>query len=194
MARSRRSRLIGPHGRRRAWRRRNGLSGAHRGDGGDLARLGRGGLELRRAFESLREPVGAQRFGGAKAALPAQAHQRRARRRTGHVGARRRFRCGFDAAQGGPPRRSLHARRAQDVDNQRPGGRCAGGLRQDRAGSGLARHQRLHHRKGIQRIHAGAKARQARHARLQHQRAGVRSAARCPPPTCWARKIRASTC
>ena len=33
-------------------------------------------------------------------------------------------------------------------------------------------------------FHAGAKARQARHARLEHQRTGVRSAARCPPPTC----------
>ena len=37
-------------------RRRPGLSRAHRRDGGDLARLGRRGLELRRALESVREP------------------------------------------------------------------------------------------------------------------------------------------
>ena len=129
-----------------------------------------------------------------KRTLPAQAHQRRACRRAGHVRAGRGLRCGLDAAQGDPPWRSLRARRPQDVDHQRARGRCAGGVRQDRARSGLARHQRLHHRKGFQRIYAGAKARQARHARFEHQRIGVRSTARCPPPICWARKIRASTC
>ena len=50
------------------------------------------------------------------------------------------------------PRRSLRTRRTQDVDHQRAGGRCAGGLRQDRARGGLARHQRVHHRKGLQGI------------------------------------------
>ena len=37
-------------------------------DGGDLARLGRRGLELRRAFEPVREPVGPERERGAEAA------------------------------------------------------------------------------------------------------------------------------
>ncbi len=44
-----------------------------------------------------------------------------------------------------------------------------GGVCENQPGSRRTRHQRLHHRKGFQRIHAGAKARQARHARFEHQ-------------------------
>ena len=39
-----------------------------------------------------------------------------------------------------------------------------------------------------------AEARQARHARLRHLRAGVRRTARCPRRTCWASSAAASTC
>ena len=73
-----------------------------------------------------------------------------------------------------PARRPLRARRPQDVDHQRPGSRCAGGVRENQSGRAQTRHQRLHHREGLQGIHPGAKARQARHARLEHQRIGVR--------------------
>ena len=57
-----------------------------------------------------------------------------------------------------------------------------------------ARHHRLHHRKGHEGIFHRAEARQARHARLRHLRAGVRRIARCRKRTCSARSAAASTC
>ena len=89
------------------------------------------GFELRRAFEPVREPAGAQCVRGAEAEVPAEAHQRRTCRRARDVRARRRIRRRLHAAQGDQARRSLRARRAQDVDHQRPGGRCPGGVRKN---------------------------------------------------------------
>ena len=65
--------------------------------GGDFARFRRGRAFLRRPLESLRQPDPPQRLGGAEARISAQADFRRACRRAGHVGARRRLRRGVDA-------------------------------------------------------------------------------------------------
>ena len=43
--------------------------------------------------------------------------------------------CRVDAAEGREARRPLHAQRHEILDHQRPARRCAGGLRQNRAGS-----------------------------------------------------------
>ena len=55
-----------------------------------------------------------------------------------------------------------------------PRRRDAGRLRQDRSGRRPARHHRLPDREGLQGLLHRAEARQARHARLRHLRAGVR--------------------
>ena len=62
-----------------------------------------------------------------------------------------------------------------------PRRRHARGLRQDRPHRRRARHHRLHRREGLQGLFHRQEARQARHARLRHQRdrvRGLRSAAR----------------
>ena len=73
--------------------------------------------------------------------------------------------------RGRAPRRPLRAQRQQDVDHQRPRCRRAGGLRQDERAD--QRHHRLPHREGHEGLLHRAEARQARHARLEHLRAGV---------------------
>ena len=116
--------------------------------GGDLPRLGLGRPLLRRPFEPLRQPDPPQRQRGAEAALSAEADLRRACRRARDVGARLRLRRGLDAHARRQARRPLRPQRHQDVDHQRPGGRDAGGLRQDRSRRGPARHHGLPHREG----------------------------------------------
>ena len=91
------------------------------------------GLELRRALQSLREPDRAECHRGAEAPLSAEASERRTRGLARHVRARRGLGCRVDAAAGAEARRPLRARRPQDVDHQRPGGRRAGGVCEDRA-------------------------------------------------------------
>ena len=110
----------------------------------------------------------------AEGALPAGPDLRRIRRRAGHVRAQRRLRRRFDEAAGGLQGRPLDAQRQQDVDHQRPGCRCHGDLRQERRPGRAARHHRLPRREGFQGLQGGPEARQARHARQPHRRAGVR--------------------
>ncbi len=88
-----------------------------------------------------------------------------------HVGARGRLRRGVDAHPRREARRPLRGQRQQDVDHQRAGRRYPYRLRQDRSRRRGARHYRVHHRKRLQGLCAGAKARQARHARLRYLRA-----------------------
>ncbi len=92
-------------------RQRDGLPGARGGDGGDLARLRRDRPVLRRAFEPVREPAAQERQPGAEDALPAQAVQRRARRRAGDERTRRRFGRGVDEAARRGAWRPLRAQR-----------------------------------------------------------------------------------
>ena len=68
----------------------------------------------------------------------------------------------------------IRARRAQDVDHQRSRGGRARGLCKDRSRRRCARHQRVPDRARLRRLQPGAEARQARHARLEHERARVR--------------------
>ncbi len=82
-----------------------GLSGACGGDGGDLPRLGLGGPELWRPFQSLRQPDPPLGQPGAEAPLSAQADFRRACRLAGHVGGGLGLRRGVDAAEGREARR-----------------------------------------------------------------------------------------
>ena len=112
----------------------------------------------------------------------------------GDVRAGRRQRRGLDEDPRRQKGRPLCAQRQQDVDHQRPGGRHAGGLRQDRPQRRPARHDRLHHRKGHEGIFHRAETRQARHARLRHLRTACSRIARCRKRTCWARSAAASTC
>ena len=80
-----------------------------------------------------------------------------------------------DAHPGREAGRPLRAQRQQDVDHQRPRGRDAGGLRQDRpARPGRKGITAFLIEKGMKGFSHGAEARQARHARLEHLRAGVR--------------------
>ena len=104
-----------------------------------------------------------------KTAVPAEAYLRRARRRARDVRAGGRLRRGRNAAQGRAPRRPLPPQRQQDVDHQRT--RCgrARGLRQDQRPG----HHRLPHREGNEGLLHRAKARQARHARIEYMRARV---------------------
>ena len=89
--------------------------------------------------------------------------------------------------------RSLRAQRQQDVDHQRSRGRRAGRLchgRQQRRHRG---HHGVPDREGIPRLHDGAEARQARHARLGYLRArvrGLRSAGRERAGQGWRRRAR----
>ena len=116
------ARRAGParhHGAGALGRRRPRLPRAHRRDGGDLARLGRGRAVLRRAFEPVRQPAAPERQRRAARPLPAAAGVGRARRRAGDVRAGRGFRCRVDAAARREARRSLSPHRPQDVDHQR---------------------------------------------------------------------------
>ena len=157
-------------------RRRHGLSRALRRDGGDQPRLGLGRPLLRRALQPLRQPDPPQRHARAEAQIPAEADLGRACRRARDERAGLRLGRRLDAhprrAQG---QRRLRAQRQQDVDHQRPGRRDAGGLRQDRrpmpGPRGITAFLVEH---GMQGFSTRAEARQARHARLRHLRAGVR--------------------
>ncbi len=110
---------------------------------------------------------------GAEAALSAAPDLRRVRRRAGHVGARRRIGRGRHADTGRKTRRSLHSERQQDVDHQRAGRRPGGGLRENRPAGWTARHHGIPGGEGVQGLLHRAEARQARHAWIQHLRAGV---------------------
>ena len=71
----------------------------------------------------------------AEAQIPAEADLRRACRRAGDVGARRRLRRRVDEDPRREEGRPLRPQRHQDVDHQRAGGRDARGLCQDRSRS-----------------------------------------------------------
>ncbi|SPC10981.1 hypothetical protein CO2235_10366 [Cupriavidus oxalaticus] len=122
----------------------------------------------------MREPDPPQRHAGAEGEVPAQAGVGRMDRRAGDERAQRRLRRGQHEAARSAEGRPLRAQRHQDVDHQRPGLRRAGGVRQDRARAGRARHDRLYRREGHEGLLGGAEAGQAGHARLAHRRAGVR--------------------
>ena len=182
------------HHRRGGVRRHgHGLPRARRGDGGDFARVGGGGAVLRRAFEPVRQPDPAQRQRGAEAALPAEAHQRRARRRAGDertgIGIGRRV----DAPARGPA--GQRARPSAIVLNGNKmwitNGPEADTLvvyaKTDVAGRTQG-HHRVPDREGHEGIHHRAEARQARHARLEHLRARVPGLRSARPRTSWARK------
>ena len=108
--------------------------------------------------------------------VPAQAVQRRMEGRAGDERARRRFRRGrLDELPRREARRRLDRQRQQDVDHQRPRGRRADRLHAHRRqGRRQPLHDRLHRREGHEGFLHRAEARQARHARLQHLRTGVR--------------------
>ena len=95
-------------------------------------------------------------------------------RRAGDERARRRLGCRLDAAARRQKGRPLGAERHQAVDHQRPCRRHPGRLRQDPARCRGARHHRLSDRERVQGVPAGAKARQAGHARVADLGAGVR--------------------
>ncbi len=168
VAQARRARRDGAHRRRGLRRHRSGLPGAHGGDGRDQPRQRVGGPELRRALQPVRQPDPPQRQRGAEEEIPAQADQRRARRRTGDERAGRRLRCGQHDAEGRAAWRPLPAQRQQDVDHQRRRRRHRDRLRQDRPADGRARHDGVHRREGLQGLQPRPAPRQARHARLQH--------------------------
>ena len=170
----RRTRAARHDGEPRLRRRRPGLPGAHHRHGGNLARVGSRGLSYGAHSNLCVNQLALNATEAQKQKYLPKTHQRRTCGRARDVRTRRRFRRRLHAAQGHQAGRPVRARRAQDVDHQRPGGRCPGGLRQDQPERPAARHQRVHHREGLQGIHAGAKARQARHARFEHQRIGVR--------------------
>ncbi|KAJ2756279.1 hypothetical protein H4S06_003318, partial [Coemansia sp. BCRC 34490] len=90
VAQARRNGAAGRHGAGGARRNGAGLPDAHGGDGGAVARVGRGGAELRRALESVRQPDQPARHRGAEAQVPAAARGGRACGRAGDVRARRR--------------------------------------------------------------------------------------------------------
>ncbi len=195
VAGDRRARPARHHGRGGIRRRRPRLSRALRRHGGDLARLGRGRALLRRALQPLRQPDPPQRHATSRSAryLPKLISGE-------HVGALAMSEPGAGSdvvsmrTRADKQGRPLRPQRLQDVDHQRAGRRHAGGLCQDRPHRRRARHHRLHRREGLQGFLHRAEARQARHARLRHQRAGVRRTARCRRRTCSARSATASTC
>ena len=131
------------------------------------------GLELRRPFQPLRQPDPPQRHGRAEATVPARADRRPPRRRPGHERTRRRLRRRRHAAPRREARRRLPAERHEDVDHQRPRGRRDRRLRQDRRRRRPARDDRVPGRAGLPGVLHGAEAGQARHARLEHLRAGL---------------------
>ena len=182
VAAARRARPARHHGRGGMGRRRHGLSRPLRGDGGDFPRLGGGRPFLRRAFQSLRQPDQAQRQRRAEETLSAEAHLRRACRRARDVGAECRLRCGVDAHRAPSARATAMSSTARKCGSPT--------VRSPRRSSSTPRPIRTAGARGITAFivekgfagfSAGAEARQARHARLRHQRArvrGLRSAGR----------------
>ena len=151
------------------------LPGAHHRHGGDLPRLGLGGSVLRRAFQPVHEPDRAERQRRAARPLPAEAGLGRTRGRARHERARRRFGRGRHAAARGEARRRLR---------RSPAARC--GSPTAPTPTSLVVYAKTDPAAGprgitafiVEKGTAGflhrAEARQARHARLLHLRAGVR--------------------
>ena len=130
---------------------------------------------LRRAQQPVREPDQAQRQRGAEAEVPAEADQRRTRRRAGDERAGRRLRRDLDEAQG------RGARAATTVLNgtkmwitNGPDADTLVVYAKTEPRARRARRHRLHRREGHEGLLDRAEARQARHARQPHRRAGVR--------------------
>ena len=128
--------------------------------------------------------IAQERQRGAEGALPARADRRGDGRGAGDERARRGLGRGLDGPSRGAGRERrrcrLGARRQQDVDHQRARRGHARRLRQDRPRRRCPRHHRLPGRARHGGVHDGAEARQARHARLEHLRAGVRGLSRVP--------------
>jgi hypothetical protein len=99
-----------------------------------------------------------------KRKLPAQADLRRACRRAGHVGVRRRLRRRVDDAAGRQEGRPLCPQRHQVLDHQRPAPTRWSSTPRP-IPRPAARHHRLPDREGLQGLFDGPEARQARHAR-----------------------------
>ena len=156
------------------WRHANGISGAHRRHGGNLARVGVSRSFLRRAFEPLRQPDSAQWQRSAEAQISAEADLGRARGCAGDERTGRRLRRRIDAATRRSQRRSLRLDGKQDVDHQWARRRYARRVCKNRSARRVARHHRVFDRKGNDGFLDGAEARQARHARLEYLRACVR--------------------
>ena len=195
VAGARRARPARHHRRSRPWRLGHGLPCPGRRGRGDQPRLGLGRPLLRRPLQSLRQPD----------------------QPLGHRPSRRRAscpRCAPATRSARSPCRNpasgsdvVSMRLKADKKNDRyvlngtkmwitngPDAGHAGRLCQDRSGAQLARHHRLHRRGDESGLLGGAKARQARHARLQHRRAGVRRMSRCRSRMCCTRKAAASRC
>ena len=114
--------------------------------------------------------IPAQRQRRATPPLSAEADLRRACGRAGDVGVRVRLGRGVDAHARRQEGRPLHPQRRENVDHQRAGRRHACGLCQDRPHRRRPRHHCFPCREHVQGIFHRAKTRQARHARLRHQR------------------------
>ena len=133
------------------------------------------GLVLRRAFQSVRQPDPPQRHAGAEAALSAQADQRRACRRAGDERAGRGLgrgrRCELRAEKRGD-RYVLNGTKCGS-----PTGRtrtCWWSTRRPTPEAGPRGITAFLVEKRVRRVFLRAEAGQARHARLQHRRTGVR--------------------
>ncbi len=195
VARSRRTRAVGADRQRGARRRRLGVSRAHRGHGGNLARLGRGGLELRRAFESVREPTGAQ------------CHARRKSNATCRSSSAAsmwaRWPCPSPAPD--PMWSPCSSRPMRHGDHYVLDGRkmwITNGPEADvlvvYAKTSSAKPARAASApSSLKRISRDSRPRKSSTSSACAARAPANwcsTAARCPPPICWARKIRASAC
>ena len=155
-------------------RHRYGLSRSCRRHGRDLARERRGGAVVRRALQSGGEPDPPQRQRGAEAQVSAQAHLGRARRRAGHERAQLRLGRGQHAACAPSARAtaiSSTATRCGSPTGPMPNVLVVYAKTDVNAGPrGITA---FIIESGLQRLQHCAEARQARHARLQHLRAGV---------------------
>ena len=163
-------------------------------DGGNLARFGRRGPLLWRAFEPVREPAAPERQRRAVRALSAEARQRRARRRARHVRARRGLGRRLHAAARRDGQRRLPAHGAENVDHQRPGCGCGGGLcarpipRPARAASPLSSSSAAHAASAPRRSSTSSA------CAARAPRSSCSRIARCPPRTCSARRTAACAC
>ena len=133
------------------------------------------GLSLWRAFQPLRQPDPPERHPGAEGPLPAEAGVGRVSSALSRCRSRGRA----------PDVVSMRSRAEKRGDRyilngtkmwitNGPRRRCDGGLRQDRPGGGVQGHHCLPGREGDEGLLGGAEARQARHARQPHGRAGLR--------------------
>jgi hypothetical protein len=175
----RRAGLHGHPGARSLRRRGAGRVHQRPGAAGLRALEPRAGAELGGAREPVPEQHLPQRQRGPAPALPARPVQGHADRRAGPDRARRRQRRdGLDAHHRHPGRgrrgRTLPAQRQQDLHHQRPGGRRAAGLRQDRPREGRQGHLGLHRREGLPGLQGGAEAGEDGLPRQPDRRAGVR--------------------